>query len=176
MDDREFDYEQAACDLYNAGCPYPEEIYAHRTEQGRAELLAEFNIPADRYYKKVDKPAEKRPPEEDDPCYLTTACVRARGLSDTCSELRTMRDFRDGYAAKREGGMRDIGLYYKNAPGVVKRINLSEDPASVWEEIYDRLVLPSVELIKNGRNEEAYALYRDVTLELARRFPEEKKQ
>ena len=176
MDERQFDYEQAACDLYNAGCPFPEEIYSHRTEQGRAELLAEYNISPDRYYKKVERQDEKRPPEEDDPCYLTTACVKARGLSDSCDELRTMRAFRDEYAAKREGGRRDIGLYYKNAPGIVKRINVSDDPASIWKEIYDLLIAPSVELIKNGRNDEAYALYRDTTLELARRFPEEKEK
>jgi len=176
MDERQFDYEQAACDLYNAGCPFPEEIYSHRTEQGRAELLAEYNISPDRYYKKVEHPDEKRPPDEDDPCYLTTACVKARGLSDGCDELRTMREFRDGYAASREGGRRDIGLYYKNAPGIVQRINASDNPAAVWEEIYARLIAPSVELIKKGRNEEAYALYRDTTLELARRFPEEKKE
>ena len=49
-------------------------------------------------------------------CYITSACVRARGLPDDCLEMETLRAFRDGYLASQPGGREDIEEYYAKAP------------------------------------------------------------
>ena len=45
-------------------------------------------------------------------CFLTSACVEARGLPDDCYELRVLRNFRDSYLVKQDCGECEINHYY----------------------------------------------------------------
>lgn len=49
-------------------------------------------------------------------CFLTSACVEAKGLPDDCSELSVLRHFRDSYLAGIEEGKAEICEYYHVAP------------------------------------------------------------
>lgn len=93
-------------------------------------------------------------------CFLTSACVEARGLSDDCYELMVLRKFRDGYMRETPTGERDIYEYYRVAPAIVENIRKKDNVAEIFDKIYEELVVPCVELIENGDNEIAYGIYR----------------
>ena len=103
-------------------------------------------------------------------CYLTTACVGHRGLPDDCFELNTLRQFRDGYLADAEGGREQIDEYYRTAPCIVEAINKSGRREEVYEELYDDVILPCMDLIEHGRNEEARQMYVDMVEKLKKEF------
>ena len=60
--------------------------------------------------------------------------------------------------------------YYRMAPQVTRAIDLQPDALRLWQEVYDGLVAPCVELIKNGRNEEAYRRYKACALALHEKY------
>lgn len=91
-------------------------------------------------------------------CFLTTAACVYKGLPDDCYVLQTMRRFRDGYIRKQAYGNELIDTYYKEAPGIVERINNSENKISILEDTYQR-ILDIVESIEAERNDEAVIKY-----------------
>lgn len=103
-------------------------------------------------------------------CYLTSACVEAKGMADDCYELQTLRAFRDGYLRKVECGEKEIAEYYMTAPLIVENIKKCDNNISVFEKIYAELVVPCVELIEQGNNEAAHKLYKDYTMKLKLKF------
>ena len=94
-------------------------------------------------------------------CFLTSACTEARGLPDDCEELTTLRTFRDGYMKSLPQGQADICEYYHTAPAIVAKIRALPNAKEIFDRIYTELVLPCVELIHAGKNEEAYIKYRN---------------
>ena len=93
-------------------------------------------------------------------CFLTSACVEARGLPDDCIELTTLRAFRDGYLKSLPAGQADICQYYHIAPAIVAKIRSLPNAIEIFDSIYSELVLPCVGLIQQGNNEMAYEKYR----------------
>lgn len=100
--------------------------------------------------------SEDRKEREEGRCFVTTACVEARGLPDDCAELSRMREFRDGYVAGLPDGRELIEAYYALAPRIIRAIDRSPDRAEVYEELYTRWLSASLELIEAGRYEEAF--------------------
>lgn len=94
-------------------------------------------------------------------CFITTACVEARGLPDDCYELRLLRLFHDEYVAKLPDGPRILSEYERKAPRIVAVVkNLGEEEAErVWDDLYERGVRRAVAHIVNGRWDEAYEVY-----------------
>ena len=103
-------------------------------------------------------------------CFLTSACVEAKGLPDDCHELTTLRRFRDEYMAAQPCGQCEINHYYHVAPQIVAQIKAQPDALAVFERIYTELVLPCVALIEAGDNEAAHARYRDYVLQLEKQY------
>jgi len=103
-------------------------------------------------------------------CYLTTACTEIQGLPDNCEELTTLRTFREGYIKSLPQGKADICLYYHTAPTIVANIRKLPNSIEIFNRIYTELVLPCVELIHAGKNEEAYIKYRDYVNLLQNQF------
>ena len=99
-------------------------------------------------------------------CYLTSACVEAKGLADNCRELTVLRAFRDGYMRTTNSGAADICEYYHTAPAIVEKIKTLPNAKEIFDRIYSELVLPCVELIESGKNEEAYTAYKNYTRKL----------
>lgn len=99
-------------------------------------------------------------------CFLTSACVEARGLPDDCRELTILRTFRDTYLKNYPGGKEMVCDYYHCAPVIVEQIRHQPDCTDIFSRIYEELVLPCVKMIDAGKNEQALALYRDYTLRL----------
>ncbi|HEX8702805.1 MAG TPA: LirA/MavJ family T4SS effector [Myxococcaceae bacterium] len=91
-------------------------------------------------------------------CFLTTACVEARGLPDDCEELQVLRAFRDGYLRQRPGGAGLIAHYYAIAPRILEAIHRGTDAPAVFERIYAS-VRHVVGQIQRGEHEAALWTY-----------------
>lgn len=99
-------------------------------------------------------------------CFLTSACVEAKGLPDDCRELTILRAFRDGYMRSLPEGQADICEYYHTAPVIVKKIKELPNAKEIFDTIYSELVLPCVKLIENDQKHEAYIKYKEYTKKL----------
>ena len=165
-----FDYDAARADLWGSDAEDPDEIFSYTTREGIDHHMRENGLDPDKYYKRGSRGGGSGSSHSSGGCYLTTACVQAKGLPDDCAELETLRAFRDGYMAAMPGGERDIEAYYRMAPQVTRAIDLQPDAPRLWQEVYDGLVAPCVELIKNGRNEEAYRRYKACALALHEKY------
>lgn len=99
-------------------------------------------------------------------CYLTSACVEAKGLPDDCKELMTLRNFRDNWLKNQPGGLAEVAEYYATAPGIVERINALPNAGEIWQELYETLVMPCVRFIQNGAYGDAHKLYRETAQQL----------
>jgi len=99
-------------------------------------------------------------------CFLTSACTEARGLPDDCYELTTLRAFRDGYMKSLPQGQADICEYYHIAPAIVDKIHALSNAQEIFDQIYCDLILPCIDLINAGNNEQAYRKYRSYVKQL----------
>lgn len=103
-------------------------------------------------------------------CYLTSACVISKGLPDNCEELETLRNFRDTYMKYDKSMCCDIKHYYDVAPSIVENINKKQSAKAIWEQVYDNMILPCVELIKKGKLADAYRLYKEYSITLEEEY------
>ena len=165
-----FDYRKAEADLYDVGACHPEDVYEYRSEKALRGYMREHGLNPDKYIKSGGNSGSNSSSSSSGGCYLTTACVVARGLPDQCSELQTLRAFRDGYLTKQPGGLMEIDRYYQMAPGIVAAINQRADSLAIWSRVYDELVAPCVELIHDGQNATAHKLYREYAIKLGTEY------
>ena len=103
-------------------------------------------------------------------CFLTSACVEAKGLPDDCYELTMLRKFRDEYLAKLDCGKCEIAHYYQVAPAIVAKIKAMPNALEVFEGIYDELVLPCVRMIEQAHKEDAHVLYRSYVTRMEQQY------
>ena len=165
MDDFDFDYDKAEADLYDSGCFDSEEIYGYRSEKGINEFMRENGLNPDNYYKHSGGSGSSNNSNSGG-CYLTSAWVNAKNLPDDCEELTVLRNYRDTYLKQREGGAEDIKHYYEFAPKIVEAIDKLPNAVSIWEKLYNDMILPCVAFIKDSQFEAAYELYKKFTLQL----------
>ena len=172
-----FDYEEAKRDIReNGGDP---DFLSEYNPEKRDEYLRKMGLHPKDYGSRLEQPqkktdwdwelrsSSKEESTTDNSCFITTACMTARGFSDDCEEMMLLRRFRDTWVMSRPGGEADIRRYYAEAPGIVRRINARMDANQIWERVYDEMILPCLERIQKGDEEGAYVLYRDWTLSLA---------
>lgn len=103
-------------------------------------------------------------------CFLTSACVEAKGLPDDCRELTILRTFREGYLRALPEGPDEIAEYYFFAPQIVEKIKALPNAVTIFDGIYENLVKPCVEMIDHGDNEGAHKLYRATVQELKAQY------
>ena len=107
--------------------------------------------------------------QDTSPCFITSACIQAKGLPDDCYELNTIRGFRDSYIKAMPDGERILHEYYAVAPQIVAAINKTEDPRQVYSNVYEQLT-SIVELIHSGENGEVLRNYFRILNELKQRY------
>lgn len=103
-------------------------------------------------------------------CFLTSACVSAKGLPDDCYELQVLRNYRDNWLSKAEGGLAAISYYYIVAPKIVAAIDKLDECNEIYDMIYDKMIRPCVEFIEQKKYLEAFELYRSFTLQLGKQY------
>lgn len=99
-------------------------------------------------------------------CFITTACIKSRGLPVDCYELETLRKFRDNWVSKHENGPAEIGIYYEIAPKIVEKLDRLSNAKEIYEQIYQEVVLKCVRFIEEGKEKDAYSLYKNASFDL----------
>ena len=169
-----FDYKKAEADLYDSGARHPDEIYEYKSEKAIRGYMKENGLNPDKYYKPDGKISRSKSgsgsSSGSEGCYLTSACVAARGLPDYCEELQTLRSFRDEYLKRQLGGQAEVEQYYAIAPRIVNAINQFPDATAIWNCVFEELVVPCVQMIHANKNEAAHRLYKAYSLKLRRLY------
>jgi hypothetical protein len=99
-------------------------------------------------------------------CFLSSACVAARGLPDDCEELEVLRRFREEVLAGTAEGEALLQEYGEIAPRLVRAIDDRPDASGIYERIYSDLVR-CVRDIRNQDLEAAKERYRRLVEALA---------
>lgn len=102
-------------------------------------------------------------------CFITISCIKQK-LTDSCLELSNLRGYRDSYLLSSEEGRKLVKVYYETSPGIVKAINREPESNKIWDAIYHNYIIPAVELIKKGLNEEALIVYKDMLKTLTNKY------
>jgi hypothetical protein len=103
-------------------------------------------------------------------CFISTACLNARGLGDNSSELNMLRYFRDSYLAIQPGGSNMIEEYYLTAPQIVKNINSNPLYNEIYNSIFNNWLSDAIEFVKSGKNTEAFKIYTDMFNTLKKKY------
>ena len=96
----------------------------------------------------------------DEDCFLTTACVQHKQLPDNCKELETLRGLRDQHMRTESEGIELIEQYDVIGPAIVKGINSCQNKAQIYDYMYAHMIVPSVLLVQQGKNDEAVNYYK----------------
>lgn len=102
-------------------------------------------------------------------CFLTTACVMARGLPDDCEELTILRRFRDGYMRALPQGEALIREYYQVAPPIVAQIDQRPDSDEIYEGIY-AIIQSCIRAIRADKPVRALAEYQQMVWDLQAKY------
>jgi hypothetical protein len=89
-------------------------------------------------------------------CFITTACITAQGLPDTCEELDIFRQLRDEYVSKLPEGESLIREYYQKAPKIILAINKTKTSKNIYNMLFRELVTKTVLLFKANKKKEAF--------------------
>lgn len=100
-------------------------------------------------------------------CFITTAVTQAKGLSDNCAELQSLRKFRDEYLLTTDEGKALVKTYYEVAPAIVEAINARADAASVWARLDNNFIQSALQWIGAGHFEVAKGIYMALVHEAA---------
>ncbi len=101
-------------------------------------------------------------PKSNSGCFITTAVCEAHGLPDDCTELTTLRGFRDSYMESTPSGRALVERYYATAPALVTRINARADKNDLYAHLRNTFIVPAVSAVHRGENEEAQRVYHDM--------------
>lgn len=93
-------------------------------------------------------------------CFITTAVVEHMHNEDDGVVLTELRKFRDGYMQETEARRLMVETYYLIAPGYVRAINERPDAHRIYQDMHCDFILPAVNAIGRGDNNEALARYR----------------
>lgn len=102
-------------------------------------------------------------------CFLTSACVGHLGKADDCTELTTLRRFRDTYMKGTEERNALVTEYYAVAPKIVECIDASADKDAIYDDIYG-VITDCIGLINGGDNAAAQQRYVNMVNGLKTRF------
>ncbi|MEM8640127.1 MAG: CFI-box-CTERM domain-containing protein [Cyanobacteria bacterium P01_G01_bin.54] len=144
------------------------EIADQVMEETKKEIKERFGIDEkqlERQVKEEEQNSDVDSNETTCSCYITTACVMARGLSDDCHELMTLRQFRDDYMRQFQQGSTLIETYYQYAPAIVKAIDRSPHSRSVYESLYT-VIQDCVRQIEQKQFTAALRTYTNMVLQL----------
>ena len=171
-----FDYEEARRDIRDNGGD-PDYLSEYDSPEKRDAFLRSSGLDPDNYRDHFGRSSggsslfsssSSSSSGSDESCFVTTACIRAKGLPDDCEELTVLRAFRDKWVRTRKNGREEIQLYYDLAPGIVAKIDRLPDANEIWSTVYEEMIRPCVDMIRHNDGEGAYRLYKDYTFRLNR--------
>ncbi|MBX2933771.1 MAG: hypothetical protein KF825_05965 [Ferruginibacter sp.] len=108
--------------------------------------------------------------DDDEECFITTACVTEKGLADNCDELTTLRSLRENYMRQTPQGETLLAEYQTLGPAVVAAISHCENRKEIYDYLYQNMITPSVAMIKNGEYQDAVDWYQGFSKELKMKY------
>jgi len=138
------------------------ELVVPSDEKGKAYI--EIKDKKKNYVKKIEEFVPVEAPINTS-CFLTTVCLKHKGLQYDCDELKAMEKLHN-YVEPQEGGRFLISEYYRVAPMVTAQIKVSPKREVILEDMFQNLVTPTKEMVERGLLEEAKAYYKDYTVAL----------
>ena len=108
--------------------------------------------------------------DDDEDCFLTTACVHHKSLPDDCHELQTLRHLRESYMRNTEEGRQLLKEYEILGPSILNSIREAENRSEVLDCLYEKLVIPGVQLTESGAYSDAVEHYRLFVNELVKEY------
>ena len=103
-------------------------------------------------------------------CFITTACVKAKGFSDDCFELSILRKYRDKLVKEDDNINKVVKGYYRTAPQLVEILNKQPNKQDIYEHIYNELVVKSIGFLIDGEYYKAVDQYKKVYEELIEKY------
>lgn len=103
-------------------------------------------------------------------CFITTACVEQKGMADDCHDLQVLRRYRDILVEEDDCFRNKVLEYYRKAPLIIQQIETSNNKTEVYDALYNEMVKPCVNLLDNGKIEEAKKLYLNYYEALSRQY------
>ena len=70
-------------------------------------------------------------------CFITTACVEEKGLSDDCHEMNVLRKYRDILVTQDEEFRSKVLEYYRKAPLIIQGIESEGNSSSTYNTLYE---------------------------------------
>ena len=105
-----------------------------------------------------------------DQCCIVTACIKTKGLPEDCYELKTLRSFRDEYVKTLFDGKEIVSNYYDIASILVNKIYELPNSNEIFLDIYSSLVLKSVALIENNKNQQTFFYFKEYIDKLKKKY------
>jgi len=103
-------------------------------------------------------------------CYITTAVCEHQNKPDNCYELETLRKYRDHYLMNTKDGRKIVEEYYNIAPGLVMIMNMQKNADEIYDSIYQKYLLPCLNCIEKGSNEECRDIYMQMVRTLQNQY------
>lgn len=103
--------------------------------------------------------------EKKSDCLLSSACVAARGLPDDCNELSTLRKFRKEHLEGTPRGNVILKEYQDISSKILHWIEGCVEKKLLYEDLYKRLVIGTVNLIHSEQFKAAIDHYQSIVLE-----------
>lgn len=157
---------------YSDGSGYKFDYYDRSTYGNTKHNSTHVNADLNENWSRVDNDRDNgtKTKSSGSGCYLTTACMQhmKENFDDNCVELMTLRWFRDNFVNND-----DIKHYYEVAPSIVDKINTLPENQKVYLWIYEKIVAPCVNAIKQGNYEFAYSRYKNSVILLEEEFVKE---
>lgn len=92
-------------------------------------------------------------------CYITTCCMTYKGLPDNCVELEVLRKYRDKLIQEDPEFRAKVIEYYRNAPLIIQQIENHTKKEDVYNELYNEMIKPCIDLLNAGQIDKAKNLY-----------------
>lgn len=109
-------------------------------------------------------------------CYITTAVCESLSKGDDCYELRTLREYRDGYLLSSAEGSQLIQEYYDVAPTIVKHISRAPEAKVIYQDIYEQYLRPCIEKIEQDDLAGCKVIYEEMVHTLREQYMIEKEK
>ena len=103
-------------------------------------------------------------------CYITTAVCESQNKPDDCYELNTLREYRDNYLMKTREGKKLVEEYYDVAPALVMCIDMQKNSRQIYDNIYEKYLVPCLGCIEENRMEECQERYVSMVHDLESRY------
>lgn len=104
-------------------------------------------------------------------CFITTAACLALNKDKDCNELNELRKFRDSHIlGNGEDGNDLVEEYYRIGPTIVNYIDREWNPFAIYTELWQDYILPSYDMIKENKNEDAKLIYIEMVKSLCEKY------